>query len=404
MSFSYVGSILSSKSLFNRALAIKSFYPELQIYGESQSDDVLKMQRALEAFKRNQIIDCGHAGTVLRFMALRASRAPGYHTLTGSERLLSRPKEELFKTLRQLGCEVNEEEHLILVKSFGWKLLGDGLWVSGNQSSQFISAVLLSAWDLDYDLHINIGNKSMRVSEAYLKMTMHLLSSLGMEIRASDEEIMIPKGQKLKSTRCDIEPDMSSAFAVAALAIVAGEARLLNIPPRSCQPDAVFIEILSSMGVKVSQGGTGLRISRCEKLKPVRLNLSDSPDLFPILAVLCALADGESLINGVEHLLYKESDRISKSKELLELMGARLVVNESDSFNQDSSVKIIPCVSSEPLSQGIVKCTYDPDQDHRMLMAAVIAKAAILSEMKILNPQVVKKSFPEFLSIAQEYL
>ncbi|MGE3388352.1 MAG: 3-phosphoshikimate 1-carboxyvinyltransferase, partial [Bdellovibrionales bacterium] len=123
--FSFVGALPSSKSLFNRALLVQSFAPHLRLVGHSQADDVEAMRRALQQMKSHLPIDCGSAGTVLRFMALRAAREPGRHHLYGSKRLFERPQQELNKILSQLGCEVELTEEHLKLRSWGWKMVGD---------------------------------------------------------------------------------------------------------------------------------------------------------------------------------------------------------------------------------------------------------------------------------------
>jgi 5-enolpyruvylshikimate-3-phosphate synthase len=100
---SFIGHVPASKSIFNRALILQSFGPDLKICGVSDSDDVVKIKAGIKALKDQAMIDCGEGGTVLRFLALRASREKGRHKLTGSVRLINRPQEELMKILSQLG-------------------------------------------------------------------------------------------------------------------------------------------------------------------------------------------------------------------------------------------------------------------------------------------------------------
>ena len=108
LEFNFVGKVSASKSIFNRLLIIKSFYQDFEILGDSKADDVNLMLKAVAQIKEgdNKIFECGHAGTVLRFLALRLSRKEGEFTLKGSKRLFSRPQKELLKILNQLGCDV----------------------------------------------------------------------------------------------------------------------------------------------------------------------------------------------------------------------------------------------------------------------------------------------------------
>jgi 3-phosphoshikimate 1-carboxyvinyltransferase len=145
---SFIGHVPASKSILNRALILQSFERDLKIYGVSDSDDVVKMKPGIKALKDQAMIDCGEGGTVLRFLALRASREKGRHKLTGSARLINRPQEELVKILSQLGVTAKFEKNSLAIESDGWRPQGDTLHVPSHRSSQFASAVLLNAWEL----------------------------------------------------------------------------------------------------------------------------------------------------------------------------------------------------------------------------------------------------------------
>src|SRR6516225_10169716 len=148
---SFIGYVPASKSILNRALILQSFGPDLKIYGVSDSDDVVKMKAGIKALKDQAMIDCGEGGTVLRFLALRASREKGRHKLTGSARLINRPQEELVKILSQLGVTAKFEKNSLAIESDGWRPQSDTLHVPSHRSSQFASAVLLTPGGLQLD-------------------------------------------------------------------------------------------------------------------------------------------------------------------------------------------------------------------------------------------------------------
>ena len=118
---SFIGHVPASKSILNRALILHSFEPDLKIYGVSDSDDVVKMKAGIKALKDQAMIDCGEGGTVLRFLALRASREKGRHKLTGSARLINRPQEELVKILSQLDVTAKFAKNSLTIESDGWR-------------------------------------------------------------------------------------------------------------------------------------------------------------------------------------------------------------------------------------------------------------------------------------------
>lgn len=387
----FVGTLSASKSLMNRALIVKSFSPYLEIEGESASQDVQHMRRAVERLLSenpgSEPYECGDAGTVLRFLALRLSRIEGEHTLVGSERLFSRPQKELEKILRQLGCDVELGANYLRLRSYGWRIQGDGLFVSGLESSQFASAVLLSAWEYKSALPLSLTPKV--VSEGYFAMTLRLCQQLGMNLHREGHEIVVAPMQSVSGHKYQVEVDVSSAFAVAALAAAGGQARILNFPERSLQPDSIFLEFFRQMGVNASLEGGQLKVMRTEHWQGLRADLNSCPDLLPVLGVLCAFATTPSELRGLGHLAFKESNRLEKTKELINALGGRAEIFE----NGTTTLKITPTAS--PLKEF----AFDPDRDHRMAMAAAVARERG-AKIEILTPEVVEKSFPEFWQIA----
>jgi 3-phosphoshikimate 1-carboxyvinyltransferase len=213
-------------------LILQSFERDLKIYGVSDSDDVVKMKAGIKALKDQAMIDCGEGGTVLRFLALRASREKGRHKLTGSARLINRPQEELVKILSQLGVTAKFEKNSLAIESDGWRPQGDTLHVPSHRSSQFASAVLLNAWELPFDLYVSPVGAG--VSEGYWRMTQKLVTDAGMKLDRWDHHFRIPARQKISATSLTVGPDMSSAFALAAAAAVGGSMTLLDFPARAC--------------------------------------------------------------------------------------------------------------------------------------------------------------------------
>jgi len=275
----------------------------------------------------------------------------------------------------------------LLIRSDGWRLVVDGLQINADRSSQFASAVMLSAWDLNFPLHFSVSKKI--VSEGYLRMTYELVRKMGMQIGSRGSEFVIPAQQKVTARELVIEPDLSSAFAVAALAVVDGEAVIKSFPRPSLQPDAIFVRLLEDMGADVGGEGHELRVKKSQNLQGIAADLSSSPDLFPVLAVLCAVAKTPSQIKGIGHLRFKESSRLQRTTELLRLMGARVE-------GSDEAVTIAPA-RERPV--GGPKQVFDVDQDHRMAMAVAVAERAGFP-IQGNQMQVVAKSFPEFLQLA----
>lgn len=380
-SFRFKGEIPGSKSVFNRALIVKSYFSDLDLKGFSDCDDVRFMRSGLTQLFANQIVDCGEGGTTFRFMAVRASRIPGTHTLKGTQRLLERPQQGLYHLLQQLGVvDIKQSGRDVVMTSRGW--MPHALKVDSSESSQYASALVLNAWGLDFDLNFEIiGNK---VSESYFLMTVHFLKKMGMKILNNGNHYTIPAGQALKVWQYRVESDLSSAFTIAAAGALSGEAVLENFPYQSHQPDKAFIDILKSMHVDLKELESSLVVKAPTKLKAIHANLFQSPDLFPVLAVLCSWAEGISRLDGAPQLVAKESNRIQKVADLFKLLGV------SHQILSDGMI-----IHGNPQQQLKSKISFDPDQDHRMVMAASLMKLKG-HDISILHPEAIHKSFPEF--------
>lgn len=380
---SFLGRVPASKSLLNRWLVIRSFEPSLQVTGDSECDDVVKMKSALAALMSGarDAIDCGSGGTVLRFMAFRASRVPGRHVLTGHRRLFERPQDELVRVLGQLGVQVEINQESLIIDGDGWRPQGDTILVPANRSSQFLTGLLINAWDLPFDLFVSpIG---LGLSQGYWSMSQKVAELAGLRLERWDQDFCVRSGQRVTLGEVSIEPDMSSAFGLAAVAAVDGQVTLLDFPQKSLQPDAVFVDLFEKMGIPVQRSGDRLKVSKAEHLHSIAFNLRSCPDLFPILAALCALADGESELYGAPQLVFKESDRIAKTEELIQKIGRR-------TERKPDGLRIYG--ERRPPGDAWV---FDPDFDHRLAMAAaVLVKAGY--PIEISHPEVVDKSFPEF--------
>lgn len=379
--FDFTGEISSSKSYFNRALIISQYKVGLKITGESKSQDVLHMQRALEKLQSD--MEVGEGGTTLRFLSFLVSRKPGKWKLKGSSRLFSRPQSELQNILNQLGVVVQFSEGTVEIKSEGWKPAGI-IELDLSRSSQFASGLILNSWDLPFELNLSLSEK--RVSDGYLEMTLDMVKKAGMIFSVAGNKINIPPNQKVTVNSIKVEPDISSAFIVASLAAGRGHCEIENFPFESLQPDKLFLDLYTKMNVPWTQKDSTLIVDRAFEMKPIEISLKKAPDLFPVLCVLLSKAKGRSVISDTPQLVHKESNRLQKTSELLSLMK---VEN-----------KIIPN-GIEISSSGNHHhefFEFDPDQDHRLAFAGALAKS-FGYRMRIKNPEVVNKSFPDFWNL-----
>jgi 3-phosphoshikimate 1-carboxyvinyltransferase len=232
------------------------------------------------------------------------------------------------------------------------------------------------------------------VSEGYLEMSLDVARRFGMAVLPTREtdhtRLEISAGQRLRPGSSTAEADVSSAFAVAAIAAVAGSAFIENFPALSLQPDHRFVEILRRMGVPIELSARGLHVAKADRLLPIEVELGGSPDLFPVLAVLCGLADGRSLLYGAPQLRGKESDRVATTAALLSRLGRR---NQP----RDDGIEIWGAPLTE--AERSRSLHFDATGDHRLVMAGAVARWAGFP-LSIRGLESVRKSFPELVTIA----
>lgn len=402
MSFFFSGVLSSSKSLMNRALILKSFFPELRIHGNSSCDDVVLMEKALNdlVFSKASKFDVGYGGTTFRFLAARLSRARGKFFIQMPQRLRHRPHEGLLQALNHFGVQWQQDPKGLRLDCRGWTVPSEAVTVSAEPSSQFVSAVLLSSWLLEKELILKID--SAMASKSYFEMTLSFLKKMGLSFEDSTctekvegfegtrtfRILRVSSGQRLLLDEYHCEPDMSSCFAIAAFAALLGRCEIRKFPSISLQPDVAFVDILKTMGVSVIHESDQLLVSQASSLKAIHRNLEETPDLFPVLSVLLSQANGISRLSGLKTLAHKESNRLKKTQELLMLMGVRSDL-EGDVFVIHGSSK------SPSVGASKTPLLFDPDQDHRMVMAASLAHK-LGYPLAVLEPHHVSKSFPEF--------
>lgn len=394
--FTFSGSLPPSKSLLIRQLLLQLYEPRIEIPLLSACHDVVVMQGACTALRSDsQEVHCGEAGLVLRLMLGAAARRGGDFILSGTPRLLERPHGPLFTALSALGARIDFESSprgpVLRVRSTEFSKPAAPLELRGALSSQFLSSLILNAWGLPFTLSVRCD--AAPFSEGYSEMTIDVARRFGMTIEIEREDaatnlLHIPPNQQPQPGTCPSEADVSSAFSVAGVAAVAGTAHIENFPAHSLQPDRAFVEILQQMNVPLELTH-GLTVHKSPALRPIEANLGGAPDLFPVLAVLCALADGRSLLFGAPQLRGKESDRVATTCKLLTAIGRRAVPRDdgAEIFGQP------PHAGDQQTEK-----TFDAGSDHRLVMAAAVAVRAGIP-LKIHGLSAVKKSFPEFLSI-----
>ena len=385
----------ASKSISNRALVIHALsggaiLPE----NLSNCDDT---EVIVAALKDNPYeINIKAAGTAMRFMtAYLAVKDGEEHVLTGTERMKHRPISVLVDALRFLGADIDYvgEEGFPPLRIRGKRLEGGLLEVPGNISSQYISALLMIAPVLQNGLTLRLTGDI--ISRPYIDLTLWTMREFGANAEWSDYETIEVRSTPYQERSYYIESDWSGAsywYEILALSKDPdAEVKLTGLMDGSKQGDSSLRYIFSLLGVKSKfdskQQGvpTTVTIKHSGRCVPrLEYDFINSPDLTQTFVVTCALLNVPFHFRGLSTLKIKETDRIEALKKEMRKLG--YVVN---SFN-DSEL-VWDGERCEPdLGNGI-----DTYEDHRMALAFAPA-ACVLDEVRINNPQVVTKSYPNY--------
>lgn len=334
----------------------------------------------------NDVLNCKESGTTIRFATPILSFAKGISVLTGGESLRRRPMQPLIDALKQLkvkcfSAKGNGYPPIIVFGGLG--IRGEAS-LPGNVSSQFISGLLFAAPLAKEDVKIKLTTPLE--SKPYVEMTLKILEKHGIYVSASNDKrfYFIPSNQAYKPFNHDVPGDYSSAtfLLAAAAALTKSKIKIFGLKNSSFQADSVIIDVLKNMGAQVKVGENYVEVTSEEELNGIEFDAKNTPDLVPALTVLGCLAKGETKILNVERLKIKESNRIEALISELNKMGGELT------FKDNSLI-----VKGNRELKG---AEINPYGDHRIAMACSIAALKAKGKTKILNPECVKKSYPNF--------
>ncbi len=383
----------ASKSESNRLLIIHSLCKEnFEIHNLSQASDTKSLQELLNKIRKQKIsdnylkLDVQDAGTVMRFLTAYLSIKSGKWLLTGSKRMTQRPIGTLVETLNKLGAKIkyvkNRNFPPLLID--GTNIKGGEIKINASESSQFISALLLIAPKLPDGLIIHLNGDI--VSLPYIKMTIKIIEYFGIKIIKNNKSLII-KNQPYIVRDFNIESDWTAAsywFEMAAFADKV-DLLLLGLKNESLQGDAVIVDIFKKFGIKSNFSKNGIHLTKNNHIvKNFKYDFTNFPDIAQTLSVTCAALNINAELYGLKNLQIKETDRLKALKNELLKIGADAEII------QNSKLKIQNSCLNLNIKDNI-KTYYD----HRMAMS--FAPIAIESgEITIENPEVVKKSYPNF--------
>ncbi|GAA1791740.1 3-phosphoshikimate 1-carboxyvinyltransferase [Nocardioides hankookensis] len=393
-----VVSLPGSKSLTNRALVLAAIADGPSVVRRAlRSRDTTLMAQALTSlgavvdtsgddwtvtpatFAGDAAVDCGLAGTVMRFVPPVAGLSTGAVAFDGDPHMRKRPIGEILGALRTLGVEVDGDALPFTVRGSG-AVRGGTVVVDASASSQFISALLLAGARYDEGVDVRHDGKPVP-SLPHIDMTVAMLREHGVEVDDSDANRWAVAPGAIKAVDHLIEPDLSNAAPFLALAAVSGGTVVVRDWPRATtQPGDSLREVLTTMGCEVELGDDGLRVTGSGTLAGIDADLHDIGELTPAIAALCALADGPSHLRGIAHIRGHETDRLAALATELSGLGAD-VTEHADGLS----------IEPAPLRSGVFH-TY---ADHRMAHAGVIIAAAV-DGVLVENIATTGKTFPDF--------
>lgn len=383
----------ASKSISNRVLMIHALAGGDTLPDNlSDCDDTEVIIRALTAMPYE--IDIKAAGTAMRFMTAYLSVTEGKHLLTGTDRMKRRPIAPLVNALRYLGADIRyagETGFPPLIIN-GKTLEGGRLEVSGNISSQYISALLMIGPALKEGLELHLMGEI--ISRPYIDLTLWTMQEFGAEAEWTDMDIITVRPQVYKSHPYLIENDWSASsywYEMLALQGASGSSiKLKGLTDGSKQGDSVVKYLFSLLGVKTTFDNkeegqpTTVTLTRHRCLLPrLDYDFTGSPDLAQTFVVTCALQDIPFTFTGLASLKIKETDRIEALKAEMKKLGY-LIKDENNNTLRWEGERCTP--SLQPI---------DTYEDHRMALAFAPA-ACRFPGLRINNPGVVSKSYPHY--------
>ncbi|MDD3052418.1 MAG: 3-phosphoshikimate 1-carboxyvinyltransferase [Candidatus Cloacimonetes bacterium] len=337
--------------------------------------------------QKEYIVKITDSAAAARFLMSRLCGIQGIKVnFDVSEQLTKRPFRKLIDALVDLGAQISGEGFPYQIE--GCEMRGGSIEMDASISSQFISALLLSAPSYRNDLIIKLPNKP--VSNGYLQMTIEVMNDFGVEVQYTNGTVLVKSGQSYKfSGSYQVEPDFSSAcyfwalgcFSEVGIGVESGESTTCG---KSLQPDFGFLNILKEIGAVIEISDKIITV-RKRQIHGIRTDMNEMPDQVPTLAAIALFADSPTFIENIEHLTYKESNRIEMIVSSLTKIGAKAEF-------KDNILSIFPLKSLDEIILTSVDC----GNDHRIYLMLFLIRLISGKNLGIIDHKCLKKSFPNF--------
>ena len=402
--------IPGSKSLSNRILLLASLAQgSTRITNLLDSDDIHHMLESLTALGVNYTLEdegrtctveglggpiqatqgdlfLGNAGTAMRPLTAALCLGEGEFLLHGEPRMHERPIGDLVESLKALGVDIRYEgeEGYPPLRIFANGLAGGEVSIKGHISSQFLTAILMSAPLAKTDLTIKVEGEL--VSKPYIDITLHVMQQFGVVVENNNYQEFVVKGQQtyLSPGEIMVEGDASSAsYFLAAAAIAGGKVKVHGVGSDSVQGDVKFAEVLAAMGAKITYGPTWIEAEH-KQLNGVDMDMNHIPDAAMTIATTALFAKGPTTIRNIYNWRVKETDRLHAMATELRKLGA--TVEEGEDY-----------IRVEPLAE-VQHAAIDTYNDHRVAMCFSLV-AFSNSPVTINDPGCTSKTFPTYFDL-----
>jgi 3-phosphoshikimate 1-carboxyvinyltransferase len=326
-------------------------------------------------------VDCGLAGTVLRFVPPVAALSTATVAFDGDEQARLRPIAPLLTALRSLGVDVDGDGLPFEVHGAG-SVAGGSVSIDASASSQFVSGLLLCAAAFDSGLTVLHSGPTLP-SAPHIAMTVTMLRQAGVDVDDSTLARWQVSPGVVAARHWEIEPDLSNAVPFLAAAVVSGgTVHVAGWPPVSIQPAQIILTILGKLNAVVQQVDSGLEVRGPESYGGFDVDLRDVGELTPSVAALAALAASGSVsrLTGIAHLRGHETDRLAALSNEINGLGGKC---------EETSDGLL--ITATPLRSG----TWHSYADHRMAMAGAIVGLRV-EGVQVDDVATTAKTLPDF--------